>query len=448
MEKKTKKLILIDGNAIIHRSYHALPPLTTKSGELVNAVYGFSSTILSVIAKFQPDYIVATFDLAGPTFRHVEYEEYKATRVKADQALYDQIPRVKEVVRAMDIPIFEQEGFEADDLIGTLAARAEKEHQDLEIIIVTGDLDTLQLISPKTKVYTMRRGLTDAVLYDEKAVRERYHLAPTQMIDYKGLRGDASDNIPGVKGIGEKTAVELLEKYGTLEEVYKNLSEIKGAIKEKLERDKVIAIQSKHLATINRQVPIDFDLEKAKTHQFDREKIVRLFQSLNFFSLIKRLPGNGTSDTKIRPNDNANGENVDGVKDFKYEYITPEKVDKFLEEAGEQKEIAIKLRTAGARSLEASLMGLAISWKTGRAGYLEYDEENRSKIKKLLEDKNIIKIGYNLKKDLKVLSCHEIDLSGTFFDIMLADYVLEPRRKSGDGKIGAGEFRRRDVGRK
>ena len=191
-----KRLILIDGNAIIHRSFHALPPLMTKKGELVNAVYGFSSTLLSVIEQFHPDYVIVSFDLAGPTFRHKEYKEYKAHREKAPDELYAQIPIVKEVVKAFNIPIYEKEGFEADDVIGTIARQAENSKEEIENIIVTGDMDALQLVNGKTKVYTMRRGLSDAVLYGEKEVFERYGFTPDQLRDFKGLRGDPSDNIP------------------------------------------------------------------------------------------------------------------------------------------------------------------------------------------------------------------------------------------------------------
>ena len=280
-----KKLILIDGNAIIHRAYHALPPFTTKKGELVNAVYGFASTLLSVIAEFQPDYVVASFDLAGKTFRHEKFEDYKATRIKGDDELYAQIPRVKEVVRAFNIPIYEQAGFEADDVIGTIAKQIKQNKENIETIIVTGDMDTLQLVNDTTSVYTMRRGLSDSMMYDSKKVFERYGLTPAQIIDYKALRGDPSDNIPGVKGIGEKTAVTLLQKYATLDGVYANIEEIKGAVKEKLERDKVQAYLSKELATISLDAPVQLELEKAVLKDFNRETIVKLFSELNFFQL-------------------------------------------------------------------------------------------------------------------------------------------------------------------
>ena len=432
MPNKPKKLILIDGNAIIHRAYHALPPLMTKSGELVNAVYGFSSTMLSVIDKFQPDYVVATFDLAGPTFRHEEYKEYKATRAKADQELYDQIPRVKDVVRAMGIPILEKEGFEADDVIGTLARQA-FEKKNLETIIVTGDMDTLQLVNDATKVYTMRRGLTDSVMYGKEEIFTRYGLSPIQLIDYKGLRGDPSDNIPGVKGVGEKTAIELLKKYETLEGVYQNIAETKGALKEKLTRDKMLAIKSKQLATIRLNVPVELDLDAAKTHEFDREKLVKLFQELNFFSLIKRIPG---SDANLLINANpriANDTNAsEGIKDFKYEYIAKDKQAEFFEKLSGDEEIAFWLNAHGGKNWEKELLGVAFSWKTGRAGYvsLENLKTNGQELKAIFENEKIKKIGYDLKSSVETLKKYGIELEGELYDVMIAAYVLNPGTKT------------------
>ncbi|MFA7319006.1 MAG: DNA polymerase I [Parcubacteria group bacterium] len=449
MENKAKKLILIDGNAIIHRAYHALPPLMTKSGELVNAVYGFTSTMLSVIEKFQPDYIIATFDLAGPTFRHKEFAEYKAHRVKADQELYDQIPRVKEVVRAMGIPILELAGFEADDVIGTLSRLADSSRENLETMIVTGDLDTLQLVSDKTSVYTMRRGLTDSVLYGKDEIMARYGLVPSQLIDYKGLRGDPSDNIPGVKGIGEKTATELLKKYVTLEGVYQNIAEIKGAVKDKLERDKMQAIQSKQLATIVRSVPVELDLSAAKTHEFDRAQLVKLFQELTFFSLIKRIPGNNNANTRMYAND-ANMPVVDdvnvseGVNDFKYEYIAADKAEEFFQMLAEQKEVAFCLKSHGGKGWEKEISSVAFSWKTGRAVCiafgelkgkkekfpLEADQPLAEKVKNIFENKDIQKIGYDLKSSIETLGKYGIGLAGGLYDVMVAAYVLDPGAKT------------------
>ncbi len=285
-----KKLVLIDGNALVHRAYHALPKLTTKKGELVNAVYGFISILLKVLYDLKPEYVAATFDLAAPTFRHEEFEDYKATRVKAPQELYDQLGRVKQVLHALNIPIYEKEGYEADDVIGTLAVQAERDKNQIETIIVTGDLDTLQLVNDKVKVYTLRKGIKDTVLYDEKAVAERYGLKPGQMADFKGLKGDPSDNIPGVPGIGDKTAASLLQEYGTLENLYENLPFLPQKIGMKLEEYKDQALFSKYLATIKTDVPIELDLEKCRLHDYDYKQVEKLFNELEFYSLLKRLP--------------------------------------------------------------------------------------------------------------------------------------------------------------
>lgn len=437
----SEKLILIDGNAIIHRSYHALPPFTTKNGELVNAVYGFASTLLSIISKFEPKYIIATFDLAGPTFRHIEYAEYKATRAKADDALYAQIPRVKEVTEAFGIPIYAVSGFEADDVIGTLAKQAKENDKELETIIVTGDMDTLQLVDEGTLVYTMRRGLTDSVLYGKTEIFERFSLAPEQLIDYKGLRGDPSDNIPGVKGIGEKTAIELLKTYGTLENVYAHLEDIKKPVREKLEKDRLIAIQSKGLATISREVPVTLELEKAVTKDFDKEKLITLFTELNFHSLKKRLLGN-TSETKSVKSTSGSKNGVhpvkgvpvlgefNGIKDFKFEIADSKNYQELLENLESQKELAIKLKTNGATAHTSTLTGIAVSYKTGRAIY--FDLENKeifTEIKKLLENSQTEKICFDLKHDLEILQNAGINLAGNYFDILLSSYVLSPGRK-------------------
>jgi DNA polymerase I len=439
MNKRT--LILIDGNAIMHRAYHALPPLNTKTGELVNAVYGFTSTILSVIAQFKPEYIAASFDLAGPTFRHEEYKEYKATRTKAPDEFYVQIPRVKEVVETLNIPIYEKQGYEADDVIGTLSFQALNNNEIDEVIIVTGDLDTLQLVNEKTKVYTMRRGLSDSVLYDLDKVKERYGIAPEQLKDFKGLRGDPSDNIPGVKGIGEKTAGELLQKYGTLEKVYEHLGEIKGANHDKLERDKIQAFMSKQLGTIKTDVPVNLELDKTAVHDFDRQKVVALFNELNFYSLVKRLPTtnvipakaviqdtgsrimSGMTSGGVHPVEYPEGvppeAGFNGVRDFKYETVEDKDIDSFILELKEQKEISLALDENG----------MAFSWKTGRAYYINNFKFQISNFKLILEDENIKKIGYDLKSVYKKLKNVEIELKGMDFDVMIAAYVLDPGSK-------------------
>ena len=287
-----KRLVLIDTNALIHRGFHAIPPLTTKKGELINAVYGFTAILLKVIKDLKPDYILTAFDLPKPTFRHLEYKEYKANRPKTSNELVQQFPIVKKLLKVFDIPIYEKEGFEADDVIGTITKKTGK---DIEDIVVTGDLDTLQLVNKNTKVYTLKRGMTDTIIYDEEAVRERYEFEPEQLIDFKGLKGDPSDNIPGVPGVGEKTAISLIKEFGNIENLYKKLekSEVKDmpeSLKKKLLENKEQAIFSKRLATIRYDVPLKFRLEDCRVGSYSHQEVVKLFQELDFKSLINRLP--------------------------------------------------------------------------------------------------------------------------------------------------------------
>ncbi|HJN62349.1 MAG TPA: 5'-3' exonuclease H3TH domain-containing protein [Candidatus Parcubacteria bacterium] len=301
MEEDKKKLIIIDSNAIIHRAFHALPPLSTKNGEVVNAVYGFLLIFFKAIKEFQPDFIVACFDVPRPTFRHKKYKEYKAKRPPAPKELYQQIPKIKEILKLFDVPVFEKEGYEADDLIGTISHLAPKKQvlPEIETIILTGDLDALQLIDSYTKVYTSRKGIKDTVLYDKAAVKERYGISPRQLLDYKSLRGDPSDNIPGVTGVGEKTASNLINKFGTLENLYKELKEnsdktkeLPPRLRETLLKYKEQAFLSKSLVEIKTDVPIDFNLEKSRWGKYSKDKVIKSLEGLGFYSLIKRLPGN------------------------------------------------------------------------------------------------------------------------------------------------------------
>ena len=299
MAEDKKRLIVIDSNAVIHRAFHALPPLTTKKGELVNAIYGFLLVFFKAIKEFQPDFVVATFDFPAPTFRHKRYKLYKATRKKAPQELYDQIPKIKEILKSFNVQIFEKQGFEADDLIGTISKAAPRKQimPEIETIILTGDLDALQLVNKHTKVYTLRKGLKDTVLYDKEKVKEKYDgLIPEELIDYKALRGDPSDNIPGVLGVGEKTAIFLIKEFGTLENLYKELEqnsekakEIKESLKKKLLDYKDQAFISQMLAEINQNVPIEFDLGKCRWGDYNKDKIIEIFREYEFKTLIDRL---------------------------------------------------------------------------------------------------------------------------------------------------------------
>jgi DNA polymerase-1 len=301
-----KKLVLIDGNAIIHRSYHALPKtMSTRKGEQTNAIYGFTTTLIKVLENLKPQYLAVSFDLAGPTFRHTHFADYKATRVKADQELYDQIPRVKQIVETMNIPIYEKAGFEADDCLGTVVEKLKD--VDVEIYIVSGDKDIYQLVNGKVYVYSLRKGLNQLQVVDHDTIKREYNLDPHDFIDLKALAGDASDNIPGVPGIGAKTATDLIQKFDTLEGLYENLDSenIKPRIRELLKVNKDKAFMSQKLATIHRDVPLDFSLEECKWGEYDKEKLRSLFEELGFQSLLRRFSENGennkSKDTEEAP---------------------------------------------------------------------------------------------------------------------------------------------------
>ncbi|MFH0776597.1 MAG: 5'-3' exonuclease H3TH domain-containing protein [Patescibacteria group bacterium] len=282
------KLVLLDGHAIIHRAFHAIRPLTTSRDELVNAVFGFSSMLLNVLEIEKPDYIAVAFDRKGKTFRHHATEEYKATRAKTAPELIDQIRRVYEIVRAFSIPIFSGNGFEADDILGAICERVKNE-ADLQTIIVSGDRDLLQLVNAKVSVHDLAGGYRQALKFGPAEVVKKFGFEPSLIPDFKGLAGDSSDNLKGVDGIGPKTATELIQKFGSLENILDHLAEIRPTVREKLERNRENALLSKRLATIRCDAQIEFDLGKCRLEDFDREAVLKLFGELEFHSLAKRF---------------------------------------------------------------------------------------------------------------------------------------------------------------
>ena len=416
-----KRFILIDAYALIHRAYHALPPLTTKNGEIINAVFGFSSILIKVINEFKPDYIAAAFDLPEPTFRHKEFKEYKATRKEAPPDLYPQVEVVKKVLNAFDVPIYEKSGFEADDIIGTISQKLRG--KDIEVLILTGDMDTLQLVGGNIKVYTPKRGLSDTVIYDEKKVIERFEgLKPEQLTDFKGLRGDPSDNIPGVKGVGEKTAITLLNRYKTIEKLYdaieKNKAEdISPAVFEKLKTGKKAAFFSKKLTTLNLKVPIEFKLKENEFGKFDRNKLRELFKDLGFVTLIARLKltdpaygGAGEQGILAMPQE---------ARNIKYLKV-PQNIgfEKLNQELKKAREIYLSYRSNDKSELEAMVLE-----SNGKAYYLN---SGFFSIKDIFESGEIKKTGHDFKPLIKALIKEKIILRGLDFDTMIACYVLNP----------------------
>ena len=464
MSKQKKKLMIIDGNALIHRSFHALPPtMMTKDGRVVNAVYGFLSFLIKAMKEMKPEYIVLTLDKKGPTFRHKKFKDYKAKRVKAPDELYAQIPMVKKLALDFNIPVFEKDGFEADDLIGTISKKVD---ENIEKIIVTGDKDTLQLVNEHTKVYSMSRGLSDAVLYNPKLVKEKIGINTNQIIDYKALRGDPSDNIPGVPGIGDKMALILLNEFKSLDKLYEYVNKNKEQKKEKIKarifdllkeyRDQ--AYLSYELATIKCDVAIDFNLEKSKFIDLDKKKIIKSLSDLEFKSLLPRIQEifNGANlDTKEKRLNASEDKFKRNKNDFKYFLIDNEtKFKKFLIDLKKQKAFTFDTETSSLDPLSADLLGVSFSWKKGEAYYIQlriknlelrmkekkqgslFGEEKKvnslegeiwlKKMKSIFENDKIKKRAHNAKFDIRVLRAYGLETRGLDFDTMLASYLLNP----------------------
>ena len=295
-----KTIVLVDGNALLHRAYHALPPLSTSGGELINAVYGFTSTLLTVLKELHPEYVAVCWDRKAPTFRHLEYVGYKANRKEMDEGLASQYERVFQVLSSLNMPSFGLDGYEADDLIGTLKTKASK--KKLKVVIVTGDRDALQLLDAHTTVYVPGRKFSEAEIIDEKKFKEKYGFEPSTLIDYKALAGDASDNIPGVFGIGEKTATGLLQQFGSVEQLYEHLADIPQNVRTKLAEGHQDAVLSKKLATIVTDVPLELDVDACSINNFDRKKAEKVFGELEFKSLLHRLPGSTVGTEPVSEN--------------------------------------------------------------------------------------------------------------------------------------------------
>lgn len=482
---KPELVVLIDANALIHRAFHAFPTsLTTRDGELTNAVFGFSSLLLETLKKFGPRYVVACFDMKGPTLRHQQYKEYKAHRKPMDPELAQQFPRVREVVKAMNIPIFELAGYEADDLIGTLATA--KIPTDLEKVIVTGDQDILQLVSDEKKisVYMAGSSFSQSKLYHENEVQERYGFAPLQIIDYKSLLGDPSDNIPGVPGIGKKGATDLIQQFTTVHNVYSSIEKNETIWQEKpwtrvfnkLVAGKDSAMQSYELATINTAADVEFTLSDAELGDYSREEVINLFQKLEFRTLVARLPkslrqsdlkaaGEGVQEqtasrsaksakstvikggsdqgdlfaageaTSTAPEERGDGEIKVDYSKVKYELIND------AAEAVKRLQGLLNLGAIGFDTeaddldyMKAKITGLAFATDEGAAFFLPELLLQNSEVKAALQtvidaaaEGSLVLVAHNLKYDLHILANIGIEIANTSscFDTLLAAYILQ-----------------------
>ncbi len=411
-----KKLYIIDGHAYIHRAFHALPMLTNSQGLVINAVYGFTRMLLKIIKREQPDYLAVCFDSPHPTFRHKAFEQYKATRKETPAELKTQIPMVQEMVEAFKIPVFRMPGYEADDLIATIARQAEK--QDVDVVVVSGDKDILQLVDEHIKVLSEPKG----VLFTEKEVQEKFGFDADKIKDYLGLCGDSSDNIPGVPGIGEKTALQLVKEFGTIENMYQNLDKMPAKVKNKMEAGKELAFKSKELVTLVENVPLNMTLEDLKPVPLDQEKAMALFHKYEFKSLTTELIDQSTE------------------KDACYEVITTSaEMEKIASQIKQKNEVSIDLETNSSEPMLAEIVGLVLCFEEKKAyylpvahNYLGAPAQDKKKtldlLKSIIEDEQIKKYGQNLKYDLLVLKNEGLKLNGISFDTMIASYLINPSK--------------------
>ncbi len=434
--------MLFDGNAIIHRAYHAFQTsrspvrlTVSKTGEVVSAVYGFTQMLLKTLNELKPTHYAIAFDKKGPTFRHQLYDRYKAHRPPAPPELISQIDRVKQLVEAFRIPIFELDGYEADDILGTLSYQASQ--QDVDTIIVTGDADTMQLISPHVKVLYPKAGrsFSDTTLYDESAVNNRYGVKPEQIADLKGLVGDPSDNIPGVPGVGEKTAVKLLQQFVTVENIYAHIDEVTPPkLQETMRQNEEAARQSKQLATIVTETPVALNLEQCQSGQYDRQAVNDLFRELEFVSLRSRLP---EIEAEAKAPEAPPAEVKTGPPQGDYHIVsTAADLDHLVNRLAEVKSFAFDTETTGLNPLYASLVGLSFSPAPAEAYYVPVGhtslqsvaqlplEQALDRLKPVLEDENLAKLAHNGKYDMTVLAEHGVSVNNLTFDTMVAAYLV------------------------
>lgn len=398
-----KKLLILDSNSILNRAFYGVRYLSARDGTPTNAIYGFLNILLKLIKEQEPDYICAAFDVKAPTFRHKQYEGYKAQRKPMPEGLAAQMPLAKDVLRAMGVTILEKEGYEADDIIGTVARLCEE--SEISCFIATGDKDDLQLASDKTKVIltVTKSGYNETIIYDDKAVKEKYHVTPTEFIDVKALMGDPSDNIPGVKGVGEKTAMSLIEKHHSIEYIYENIDGIglKGAMLQKMKDGREMAFMSKELATINRNTPIEFNAEECVFDGFENNgELYEILKRLELNSIIKKLDLSGGDNVK---------ENEDIFKDFSYQVgdknmINGDKVTVVLDFDGD--------------NISSAAVGV------GNNAVVLNEQDD---IKELLEDDSIAKVMFDVKEAIVKLN-GRIDIKNISDDTAIAAYLVDPAK--------------------
>ena len=403
-------LIIIDGNSIINRAFYALPDMSNSDGLKTNAIFGFVRMMFKIIEDYQPTHMSVAFDKKAPTFRHKQYADYKAGRKKMPDELGQQLEPLKELLDKFNINRLELAGYEADDIIGTVAKLGEE--NNFKVYIVTGDKDAIQLASHKTTTLITKKGVGEVEEYNYDSVVERYEMTPTQFIDLKGLMGDKSDNIPGVPGVGEKTGIKLLKQYSTIENLIEHTDELKGSIKKKIEENKELALMSKELATIITNVPLDIKLEDLEYGDYNKDDVIEKFKEFGFTSLISKLLEMDGGETSIKEEVNLKVQHLDNVEDF-------------IEKAKENKKVIIDVIGREGNILDKKVINVFLSLDGEEIYYINEDE--LSKIESLLSDSEIKKHGYDLKEDYILLKPYEIELNAMDFDITIAEYLIDSK---------------------
>lgn len=399
-----KLLILIDGNSLMNRAYYALPELMNKKGQHTNAIYGFANILFKIMDTYKPSHISVAFDLKAPTFRHKQYDAYKGNRKKMPDELREQVEPLKKMIDAFGINRIELEGYEADDLIGTVAKNFEQD--GFEVYIITGDKDALQLVSDKIKVLFTKKGISELDEYDPDKMTEKYELTPQQFIDLKGLMGDQSDNIPGVAGIGEKTGIKLLKEYGSIENIYMNIDEISKSVKAKLEAGYDMAFLSKSLATIMVDIPLELKVDEFEKKDIDKNTLISLFSEFEFNSLIGKV-GNDESGL------------IDKVQK---EYLISNDIELLIDKATSLKSLNLFSIAKSGLVSDERLINLFVKIDEE---FFNIEEKDVLKLKDVFENPEIKKYGYNLKNDCLILKPYEINLTGLYFDIAIAEYLID-----------------------
>ncbi len=422
-------LLLFDGNALVHRAFHALPPLSiSRTGEMVNAVRGFAATLLKLLRENKPMYWAIAFDRHTPTFRHEKFADYKKQRPPTPPELINQMERVHQLADAFRLPMFELDGYEADDVLGALSKQASQ--QGIDTLIVTGDNDMLQIVTPSVKVMSPRKSFNDTVIYDEAGVQAKYNIAPKQLADFKALTGDTSDNIPGVPGIGDKTAAKLLQQFSSLEGIYDRIEEVAPPkLQVTLREHKERAFQNKELATIVTDMPITLDLDACKVSAYDRDRVVALFRELEFVNLLSNLPGEIQQTTVVAQPKPA-------LKGAYHIVNTEDDLDNLVSRLSAAGEFAIDLETSSIDALSTEIVGISVAVKQNEAYYIPVGHRTLSavgqlplpqvvtRLKPLLEDVRLSKIAHNGKFDMLALAGQGMKLQNLAFDTIIAAHLL------------------------